>query len=489
MASFRTLLRAGVYARRESPYRRLLEHAGIEQGDVDALVASHGLEGALERLHAEGVRVSLDEFKGRAAVRRGSLEFAVAPEDFDNPLATGDLRATTGGSRGAARRVFIDLTHIRRDAAHLLRFLDDVRVGVRPVGQWQPVPPALPGIYYALELAQLGQPTDRWFSPIRARDTSVRSAGFLALTMGLLTASGVRSRWPSHVPVTDPEPVVEWITAEVRSGRPPFVSTTGSGAVRICQEAGRRGAAIAGTVFRLSGEPFTQARAHLVAEAGCEAFAFYHMAETLRIGIPCAARTEPDEVHLLEDKLAAIQRTVDAGGSRIQDVLVLTTVRPGSPKLLINVETDDTAILERRACGCGVGADDTPTHLRRIRSYEKLTGEGMTFTMAFAQRLVEEVLPGRFGGAPTDYQLVEDRSGGLTKVHVLAAPRVGPLDPAAVSDAAYAALGDGDDGAELMVRLWRDAETLGVIRREPHATARGKVLPVHVVRTEDGDAS
>lgn len=483
--SFLAVLRDGVYARPESPYRRLLEHAGVEHGDVEVLVATHGVEGALERLHAEGVRVSLDEFKGRAPVRRGTLEFAVAPEDFDNPLTTGDLRATTGGSSGAARRVFIDLAHIRRDAAHLLRFLDAAGVGGRPVGQWQPVPPALPGVYYALELAQLGRRTDRWFSPIPVRDTSVRSAGFLALTMGLLGAGGVRGGWPRHVPVTDPGPVVEWIAAAVRSGRPPFVSTTSSGAVRVCQEAGRRGAAIGGTVFRLSGEPFTEPRAQLVDDAGCEAFAFYHMAETLRIGIPCAARTEPDEVHLLEDKLAAIQRTVEARGSRIQDILVLTTVWPRSPKLLLNVETDDTAILERRECGCGLGADGPSTHLRRIRSYEKLTGEGMTFTMAFALRLVEEVLPGRFGGAPTDYQLVEDRSGALTQVDILAAPRVGPLDAAVVSDAAYAALGEGGGGAALMTRLWRDAGALGVVRREPHATPRGKILPVHVIRAED----
>lgn len=484
-ASFLAVLRDAVYARPESPYRRLLEHAGVEHGDVEVLVATHGVEGALERLHAEGVRVSLDEFKGRTPVRRGTLEFAVAPEDFDNPLAVRDLRGTSGGSGGAARRVFVDLAQIRRDAAHLLRFLDAAGVGGRPVGQWQPLPPALPGVHHALQFAQLGRGTDRWFTPIPVRDTSARSAGFLALTMGVLRTSGLRVGWPRHVPLTEPGPVVEWIGAAVRSGRPPFVNTTSSGAVRVCQEAGRRRAEISGTVFRLGGEPFTHARARVLGDAGCEGFAFYQMAETGRIGIPCAARTDPDEVHLLEDKLAAIRRTVDARGARIEDVLVLTTVWRRSPKLLLNVETDDTAILERRECGCGVGADGPSVHLRRIRSYEKLTGEGMTFTMAFVLRLVEEVLPGRFGGAPTDYQLVEDRSGTLTRVDVLAGPRLGPLDEAAVSDAAYAALGESGEGAALMARLWRDAGAVRVVRREPHATPRGKILPVHVIRAED----
>jgi hypothetical protein len=104
----------------------------------------------------------------------------------------------------------------------------------------------------------------------------------------------------------------------------------------------------------------------------------------------------------------------------------------------------------------------------------------MTFTMAFALRLVEEVLPGRFGGAPSDYQLVENRSGDLTRVELLASPRLGPLDEVAVGEATYAALGEDGEGPALMTRLWRDAGVVRVVRGEPHATARGKVLAVHV---------
>ena len=47
------------------------------------------------------------------------------------------------------------------------------------------------------------------------------------------------------------------------------------------------------------------------------------------------------------------------------------------------------------------------THIHTIRSWEKLTSEGMTFCGHDLIRLIEEVLPARFGGRPTDYQFVE----------------------------------------------------------------------------------
>ena len=50
-----------------SPYARLLDHAGCTQEDVAAAVRRDGVEGALATLHAAGVCLSGDEFKGRRA--------------------------------------------------------------------------------------------------------------------------------------------------------------------------------------------------------------------------------------------------------------------------------------------------------------------------------------------------------------------------------------------------------------------------------------
>ena len=56
-----------------------------------------------------------------------------------------------------------------------------------------------------------------------------------------------------------------------------------------------------------------------------------------------------------------------------------------------------------------------------IRSYEKLTGEGVTFMGSELLTLLEKILPGKFGGSVSDYQLVEEEAGGATRVSLLSA--------------------------------------------------------------------
>src|SRR5579885_1331189 len=56
----------------QSPHHRLLDHAGIERGDLVALVASEGLDAALGRLVQAGVYVAHEEYVGRVPATRGS---------------------------------------------------------------------------------------------------------------------------------------------------------------------------------------------------------------------------------------------------------------------------------------------------------------------------------------------------------------------------------------------------------------------------------
>ena len=62
---------------------------------------------------------------------------------------------------------------------------------------------------------------------------------------------------------------------------------------------------------------------------------------------------------------------------------------------------------------------------------------------------------------------------------LLVSPRVGPLDDAAVGSAFLAAIGASSPAARLTELLWRESGTLRVERREPVATASGKVLHIH----------
>ena len=110
-----------------------------------------------------------------------------------------------------------------------------------------------------------------------------------------------------------------------------------------------------------------------------------------------------------------------------------------------------------------------------------MTSEGMHFVGTELLRLLEEVLPQEFGGAATDYQLLEEEIGGLPKISLVVSPRIGDLDEARVIRTALQTLGSARRGADLMAGVWRNAETLRVVRREPYATSGTKVLPLHVV--------
>src|SRR5689334_16712677 len=84
-AIFLDFIRACIYGRANSPYLRLLNHAGCEFSDLTNEVDRHGLEGALARLAAAGVFLTAAEVKGKTEVVRGGLSFRVFPEDLIDP--------------------------------------------------------------------------------------------------------------------------------------------------------------------------------------------------------------------------------------------------------------------------------------------------------------------------------------------------------------------------------------------------------------------
>jgi len=148
---------------------------------------------------------------------------------------------------------------------------------------------------------------------------------------------------------------------------------------------------------------------------------------------------------------------------------------------MLNVESDDYGSLETRNCGCRVGELGYSMHLSNIRSYEKLTSEGVSFLGTELLRLLEEVLPHRFGGNPTDYQFAEEEVDGLPKVNIVVSPRVGALDDEAVINTVVNSL-VSYPGGDIMIRQWRQGNTLHVVRREPYATSSAKILPLHIIK-------
>jgi hypothetical protein len=478
-ATFGRLLAEAVFERPASPYRRLLDWAGVEYGDVVALLETEGVDETLRRLHEVGVHVGLDEFKGARPLTRPGLEVPLSPQDFDNPLVDVRYEARTGGSTRPARRVLVDLRLVAHESVYHASFLSAAGILEQPLAIWHPAPPAAVGIKTALIQARLSRPAERWFSQTAPRGSTLGHGLFTAATVLAARAAGTRVPLPRHVPAYDAVRVARWLGRKRDAGTPATLVSTPSAAVRACAAAANGGLDIAGTFFVLVGEPYTAAKAEVVAAAGGRAASHYAMVESGLIGVACARGAAPDDVHLALDKVATILRPVFLGdGSRV-GALFHTTLLPASPKMMLNVQSGDTGVLQDRDCGCGVLPDSFGRHLHTIRSYEKLTTEGANFIGDEVLTLVEKVLPARFGGLPTDYQFVEKERAGLAQVSLVVSPSVGELDGEQVVAAVLDFL--RRRGETVMAGVWAGGRTLQLVRGRPYVTPAGKTPPLQTL--------
>jgi hypothetical protein len=483
--SFLRIVAQGIYANPRSPFARLLKNAGIDFGAVAALVSREGLEPALEVLYDAGVHLTFEEFKGRRPVRRSGLDFRVRPEDLDNPLLARHYESRTGGSRGAGTRIIVDFDLLTHEAAYHQLSIECLGLAGRPVAIWYAVPPVVNGMKHVLRNAKIGQPIQKWFSQSRLR-LGPRTLKYFVFTNYALYGSRLFGRplpIPEYTPLEQASKVASWLAVMKRMGHPAELHTNPSSGVRVCLAAQKRELDISGTFFRFNSEPYTPAKARVVAATGSRAAAQYSLAEIGNIGMACGNPAALDDVHLLTDKLAVIQRKKQLINSTvIVDALLYTTLLPSCPKLMLNVESDDYGRVTRRKCGCLFGDMGFEQHIDNIRSYDKLTSEGMTFLGSELISLVEDILPSRFGGDPTDYQLVEEEEGGLPKVSIAVSPRVGDIDERKVILTVLDRIRSYPGCKSMMADLWRDGQTLRVVRREPFVTGAAKILPLHILR-------
>jgi hypothetical protein len=483
-ASFLETLEHAVFAVPSSPYRRLLVHADVGMPDLRRSVEDKGVEGTLSDLHAAGVYLTLGEFKGRTPVVRDGLTIDTRTRDFDNPLSGRHFMSETGGSRSSGTRIYVDLAHYEQDAVYDYLFAEAFGLLDRPWGSWRTTPPHGAGIKSHLSRAKLGRRSVTWFSQsrLRLRSRAWKHAVLMeTVFLGSLIARRPVTR-PRHVPLNEAWRVAAWLEECRAAGSPALLNTNAASSVRVAMAALERGMDISGTVFRVGGEPFTEAKASVLRSAGTRWASHYTMGETGRIAVACAKGEAVDDAHIVEDKIAVIQKPRRGGSGAPTPVNVYTTFHGATPKLMLNVESDDHGLLVRRSCGCLLDEVGYDLHLHDIRSWEKLTSEGMNFLGTDLLRLVEEVLPARFGGNPTDYQFLEEEEGGLPKVALLVSPRVGDVDSEAVAGTVLSFLdntpGSQDDHGD----RWREGETLRVRREEPIATGASKVLALHTTR-------
>jgi hypothetical protein len=208
----------------------------------------------------------------------------------------------------------------------------------------------------------------------------------------------------------------------------------------------------------------------------------YAFTEVGTVGSSCINADGPNDQHFMQDHLAMIQATRRVPGFDVEvSALCFTSLLPTSPKLLFNVESDDYAIVDARPCGCEWERLGFPLHIRDIRSFRKLTGEGVTLVGSHMERILDELLPARYGGSALDYQFAEEEDErGFTRLVLRVAPTVALGDEQAATEFVLRALGDLDAGGALTQSLWREAGTLRIRREAPSMTGRGKLLPLDI---------
>jgi hypothetical protein len=468
-----------------SPYRALLDLARCEYRDVEVMVKQRGVEPALDALRRAGVCLSFEEFKNGAEVHRGGRVFRFTPDQFDPPNPSGGIGMRSGGTRSAGTWIFLPIEHLA--LTHTPQYgmtLGMFAPGQTPVLTWQLGFPSGAGQASWFSLAKLRRPADRWFSltqiprGIGGRWQSVfRAARFLA------KRAGIAVPLPEYTPVAEVARVMDAIRAALaRAGRC-LVVTTPSCAVRLAAEARGSAASLRGVTFLTGGEPLTTDKIEDIRRSGAAALSQYSVTEAGgSVAGPCGAPSEPGDMHFRSDALAMITNPRTIGDVSV-DAIMLTSLLPTAPKILLNVETDDFGRIEQRACGCLWDQAGCTTHLLHIRSFTKLTGEGTTLLGSNCVHIIERVLPSTFGGSSVDYQLVEaEDEQHLTRLFLFISPRVGPLDEQAVL-LRFAEELQGTATRPLGGRrqIWEQAGSVRVVRQDPISTGMGKLLPFHTL--------
>ncbi len=484
-SNFLDFAERAIYGYPSSPYLPLLRRAGCEFGDLATAVRRSGLETALMDLRRSGVYVTFEELKGREPIVRDDIVIQTDPGDFDNPLLRPGYRTMSSGSTGASTSSWIGLDYLEsRVPSTVLNYQVRGLLGA-PSVIWRESLPS-PSIGLILEDAKAGHLFERWFAPPLKRKVRSSVQSLLATELILLAAraGGARIPRPERLGYDRAEVIARW--AEKTLARSPVCAIRAgvSNALRIAIAATEAGIDLTGVTMYGGGEPITQAKFDTIERSGAKWLSGYAISEVGRIGSACMNPTDVTDQHYLKYASALLPYPRQVPGTdRTVDAFNFTSVLPGSPKVLLNAELDDYGILETRKCGCPYEEAGLIEHIRQIFSFGKLTGEGVTLVGSDMLRVLEEVLPHRFGGTPVDYQLVEEEDNrGFTKLTLVVSPKVELPDEQQVVATVLRELGTSSLHRDVR-SIWGQADSVTIKRAEPEMTLGGKTPPL-VKRTD-----
>ena len=480
---FLELVRSQIYERPGSPYLPLLKHVGCEFADVESSINRYGLEETLARLAGQGVYFTSDEFKGKTEVVRGGMSFRVSPGDFECRDVSAGFVVQSSGTNNRPVETFspLEWRALEVNGEAVFYSANDLFSCAHAVYE-----PILAGrILFVLINGKLGIPVDKWFA-LKVMAHSVVEERYHYLNARLVAMMG---RW-FGAGITNPQllergnlqPILAWILENRRRGRSCCLTTVVSNAVRIAGLASEMGLSLEGAVFAVSGEPLTQPKKRFIEKTGARIALRYGPGGGNGASLGCGNPHFIDELHVPQTMFTLVEhpRPLDCAGPSIHP-LMQTTMHPTAPRFLFNVENGDYATMITRDCGCPLHKVGFTQHLHTIRSFEKMTSEGMNYSGSELFELLENTIPAEFGGGPGDYQLVEEEDDrGQTRLTLVIHPAVGRLDEARLLIRLQQGLARGSRNHRFISKVWQDAGTFRIKREVPYASARGKILPLRV---------
>ena len=479
--NFLQMVKRCVYQNPRSPYLPLLREARCEYGDMESFLARNELESLLTQLLDAGVCISLEEYKGRKPLVRNGASFLFEEEDFDNPLLTQGWEARTGGSTGRPSRMLVDLEFLADRAPYEQVMFHLLALHEVPLALWYPKVPVSIGLSNSLRYAKVGKPPEAWFD----MKLGINTVPFwhlwaLSAIIGVSRLSAVPIPWPQAAPLDDPGVILAWILNNIQHHGRCAVQSNVSGVVRLCHAAVSRGIDLRGVQFITGSEPLTPSKHMEIVASQARAFLRYNTVDIGSIASGCGAPADIDEVHLLSDTVALVSPDAEPrlDGSRR---LSFTYIPGKGPKVVINVDLGDQAIIKERRCGCPFEELGFHTHLSHVRSASRSTMEGIALQHTDLVRISEEILPRIIGGSILDYQWVEDedpKAGSLTRLWLRVAPRLGTIDESGLRRDILAEIGKMGAAQRFYAQLMDDAKTLRILREDPRPTPAGKVPAV-----------
>lgn len=489
--SFIQIVNKGICENRKSPINRLLNNAKIGIGDIRKWVENNGIEYTLKTLFEEGVYFTVDEFKGKQEVIRNGLKLWCNESDFDNPYIKEAYEVRSGASRSAGTRVRIDFDFLTKKSlydAYLLAMFDLL---YSPIANWFPLFPGAPGINSSLRFSKIGNPPKKWFSQVKSSHIKVGWEKELGakLIFSFARIYGVPIANPEFVDLNNASIIAKWAEEMCRIFSKCVIYTFAASAVRVCLAAKENNLNIKGTHFLVTGEPLTEKKKMEIENAGARAIPVYGISEAGVVAAGCNSiecGIESDHCHVYKDSTALIMhKYFDQKRELSVDSFLFTSLIFESPKLLINVGMGDYGRVSERKTDCEFGKIGFSTHVSNIRSYEKLTGEGVTFVDTDFLNIIEKVLPDKFGGSSTDYQLIEcEQNGGLNKLKLLVNPKIPLVDENALKTTFVNYLKNSKLSPESWTQsgtaMWEQVNMVMVERREPVQTKSGKIIPFYI---------